>query len=378
MVYSSEFGAYWDGDDSDKKPNTKDSPDSKGINDPEFGAYGYDDSYAKSNTKDSPDNKGINDPEFGNYAYDDSYAKPKTEDNSDKNSNTEDSLVNKGVNDPGFGDFGYQYTKSKSEDDLDSGFGDFGYQYTKSKTQYNSNKGYDTEKLPVNRKALRGHENTAIKETIYFFQETLLPGTKVNLPRILQKSPMATFLPRQIEESLAPMSNDKLPEILNNFSLKAESKGAVYVEVAVKNCERDEMKGEAKYCASSLESFVDLGVSVLGKNIRLLWHELAEETKNPMFTIGHGVGHMGGNSVVCHKMKYPYAVYLCHSIEKTEVFKVPLVSEDGTKANAMAVCHKDTSFWSPNHLAFKILKIKPGTVPICHFLGRDTLVWIPN
>ncbi|KAL4326032.1 hypothetical protein GQ457_11G019020 [Hibiscus cannabinus] len=311
------------------------------VNNLEFGAFWDGDNLDKeSNTKnssgidDSPDNKGINDPEFGAYG---------TEDNSDRKSNTEDSSVNKGVNNP--------------------------------KTHTAPNK-------KGNRKALRvrksSHENTATKENFFFFQETLFPGTKVNLPRLLQKSPIATFLPQQIAESLAPMSNDDLPEILKNLSLKAGSKGAVYVEVAVKNCARDEMKGEAKYCAASLESFVDSGVSVMGKDIRLVWHELAEGTKNPMFTIGQGIRGMGENNIVCHKMKYPYAVYLCHSIEKTKVYKVPLVSNDGTKANAMAACHKDTSAWSPNHVAFKILKVKPGTVPICHFLDRDTLVWIPN
>ncbi|GMJ15522.1 hypothetical protein HRI_005221400 [Hibiscus trionum] len=421
-------------DDSYGKLKVNDSPDNKGINDPEFGAYGYDDSYAKFKVNDSPDNKGINDPD-SSYGYA-SYSSFKVKDNTERKFIKEDSPDNKGVNDPGFGDFGYQYTIPKNENNSDKkfniedssaskgvnnpktatapykkgvndpGFGDFGYQYTTPKVEDNSNNESDIDDSPnskgindpefgaygyddsytapnkkVNRKALRGqsrHENTATKETIYFFQETLLPGTKLNLPRLLQKSPMATFLPQQIAESLAPMSNDNLPQILHNFSLKAESKAAVYVEVAVKNCERDEMKGEAKYCATSLESFVDSGVSVLGKNIRLLWHELAEETKNPMFTIRRGVRRMGENNIVCHKMKYPYAVYLCHSIEKTEVYKVPLVSEDGTKANAMAACHKDTSAWSPNHMAFKILKVKPGSVPICHFFGRDTLVWIPN
>ncbi|KAB2050337.1 hypothetical protein ERO13_A13G217851v2 [Gossypium hirsutum] len=138
------------------------------------------------------------------------------------------------------------------------------------------------------------------------------------------------------------------------------------------------MRGETKYCAASLETFVDSGVSILGKNIKLLSNEIGDETKNPSFKIGNGVRTVGGNEVVCHKMTYPHAVYLCHSIVGTEVYKVPLVSDDGTKAKAMAVCHKDTSAWSPNHIAFKILKVKPGTVPICHFLGRDTLVWVSN
>ncbi|KAK8543383.1 hypothetical protein V6N12_015933 [Hibiscus sabdariffa] len=342
MVNNLEFGAFWDGDNLDKESkmknfennkdgsNNKNSSGNKGIDDSNFSNYAYDDLNTNFQIEDSPDNKGINDPEFGAYGYDDSYTESKIEDNLEKKSNSGEFPGNRGINDPEFGAYGVAVKIQQQ------------------------------------------------RRPFFFFQETLFPGTKVNLPRLLQKSPTATFLPQQIAESLAPMSNDNLPEILKNLSLKAESKGAVYVQVAVKNCARDEMEGEAKYCAASLESFVDSGVSVMGKNIRLLWHELAEGTKNPMFTIGPGAGEMGENNIVCHKMKYPYAVYLCHSIEKTEVYKVPLVSDDGTKANAMVACHKDTSAWSPNHVAFKILKVKPGSVPICHFLGRDTLVWIPH
>ncbi|MFQ6651187.1 hypothetical protein Gotur_023053 [Gossypium turneri] len=284
-----------------------------------------------------PDNKGINDPEFGAYSYgDDSENLPGDADPD-----------NKGVNDPEFGAYWYRD---------------------------------DSENLPVNRKALGGksfNDYTATKETIYFFEDTLLPGTKLYLQRLLQESDTTKFLPRQIAES-TPLTNDELSQILKKFSLKSESKGASYVKNTVKNCERPEMRGETKYCATSLETFVDSGVSILGKNIKLLSNEIGDETKNPSFKIGKGVRTVGGNEVVCHKMTYPHAVYLCHSIEGTEVYQVPLVSDDGTKAKAMAVCHKDTSAWSPNHIAFKILKVKPGTVPICHFLGRDTLVWVSN
>ncbi|GLT50728.1 hypothetical protein SLA2020_241940 [Shorea laevis] len=82
--------------------------------------------------------------------------------------------------------------------------------------------------------------------------------------------------------------------------------------------------------------------------------------------------------LVCHKEKYPYAVFMCHSINKTDAYVVPLVGSDATKAKALVICHKDTSFWNPKHRAFQQLKVKPGTIPICHFLIRETLVWIPN
>ncbi|XVF04798.1 hypothetical protein REPUB_Repub05bG0116500 [Reevesia pubescens] len=382
-VNDPEFGAYWYGDNSIKESKGEDAPSNKGVNDPEFGAYWYgDNSVKESKGEVAPTNKGVNDPEFGAYWYGD---------NSIKESKGEDAPSNKGVNDPEFGAYWYgdnSIKESKGEDAPsnkgvnDPEFGAYWYGDNSGKESKSgvapTNHKDSVMKPKGNRKSLgakSNYDNAAIKETIYFFEKDLLPSTKVNLPRLIQKRDRVLFLPQQDAESM-PLSNDKLPEILKNFSLKAESKGANNVQITVKNCERAEMKGEEKYCATSLESFVDLSVSMLGKNIKLLSHEIGEETKKPLFTIGKGVQNMGENDIVCHKMKYPYAVYLCHSIKKTEVYKVPLVGIDGKKDKAVAVCHKDTSAWSPNHIAFRVLKVKPGTVPICHFLGRDTLVWI--
>lgn len=71
----------------------------------------------------------------------------------------------------------------------------------------------------------------------------------------------------------------------------------------IKGCERVAINGEEKYCATSLESFVDLGVSKLGKNIQLLSTELGKETENPFFTIRKGVQNMGEKELVCHKIE---------------------------------------------------------------------------
>ncbi|KAM0005498.1 putative BURP domain-containing protein [Helianthus debilis subsp. tardiflorus] len=54
-----------------------------------------------------------------------------------------------------------------------------------------------------------------------------------------------------------------------------------------------------------------------------------------------------------------------------------MISADGKKMNAAAVCHIDTSKWNPKHLAFQVLKVKPGTVPVCHFLPEDHVAWVP-
>ncbi|OMP10971.1 hypothetical protein COLO4_04120 [Corchorus olitorius] len=210
---------------------------------------------------------------------------------------------------------------------------------------------------------------------IFFFESKLKPNQKINIIELIKETDKATFLPRSVAESI-PFSTQNLPEIYKYFSVEAKSAKANILKKTIESCESSSIRGEEKYCATSLESFVDLGVSKLGKNIKLLSTELEKETKNQEFTIGEGIKMMGKSDIVCHKLKYPYAVFYCHSIEKTAVYMVPVVGADGTKAKALAVCHKDTSAWNPNHLSFQILKVQPGTVPICHFLARETLVWI--
>ncbi|XVF19332.1 hypothetical protein REPUB_Repub11eG0101400 [Reevesia pubescens] len=194
---------------------------------------------------------------------------------------------------------------------------------------------------------------------------------------ILKVRIRASFLPRPVAESI-PFSSQKFPNILNYFSLEAKSAEANLIKETIQNCEIPAIKGEERYCATSLESLIDWSVSELGKNIQVMSNEVQKETQNQDFTIDQGMKKIGDKEIVCHKMKYAYAVFLCHSIEKTSVYSVSLIGADGTKAKLLATFHKDTSTWSPDHLAFQILKVKPGTVPICHFLTKETLVWVPN
>ncbi|XP_017624961.2 protein RAFTIN 1B-like [Gossypium arboreum] len=217
----------------------------------------------------------------------------------------------------------------------------------------------------------------SVDETTFFFQRDLRTGKLVNLPNLIATGDKTPFLPDRVAKSI-PFSSAKLPEILNHFSLKPQTRDANTIGETIRGCERAAINGEQKFCATSLESFIDLSISKLGKQIQLLSIEFSKETKNPLFSISRGMQNMGEHELVCHKMEYPGAVFLCHALNKTGVYKVPLVGRDGTKANALAVCHKDTSGWNPKHMAFQILKVKPGTVPICHFLFRDTLVWVSN
>ncbi|KAK6236869.1 hypothetical protein SCA6_012206 [Theobroma cacao] len=75
----------------------------------------------------------------------------------------------------------------------------------------------------------------------------------------------ATFLPRHIAQKIL-FSSDKLPEILNKFSVKPGSAGAEIMKNTIKECEQPQIQGEDKYCVTSLESMIDFSTSKIGKN----------------------------------------------------------------------------------------------------------------
>ncbi|XP_060215842.1 BURP domain protein RD22-like [Lycium barbarum] len=211
----------------------------------------------------------------------------------------------------------------------------------------------------------------------FILEKDLEKGTIINYPSLLNKNE-APFLPRRFAESI-PFSMEKFSEILNHFSIDSKSKDAQTIEKSIKLCEEPEVKHkEKKTCATSLESMVDFGISVLGtNNILAITSEVQGETQeSQQYTIEQVQQIADGDNMVCHKLNYAYALHYCHVGGSTKTFMVSMVGTDGTKVKALSVCHKDTSFWNPKAFPFVSLNVKPGT-PICHFLQDDQIVFVP-
>ncbi|EEF39409.1 BURP domain protein RD22 [Ricinus communis] len=212
--------------------------------------------------------------------------------------------------------------------------------------------------------------------TIFFLYDDLLPGKRMMLV-FTKSTSRSSFLPRKIAETI-PFSSNKFSEILNYLSIKPTSKQSQIMKQTIEDCETPGVKGEDKYCATSLESLVDFVIAKLGKEVHALSNKGEEEDSKQNYTILKEIKMMGGNQIVCHKMRYVYAVFYCHIIMPTMVYLVPLVGDNGCKAKAVVICHTNTSSWNPEHFAFRVLKVKPGGPPICHFLNSDTIVWVSN
>ncbi|KAK9274144.1 hypothetical protein L1049_018958 [Liquidambar formosana] len=184
------------------------------------------------------------------------------------------------------------------------------------------------------------HDNPDV--ALFFLEKDMHPSTKMNLD-FTKSTNEATFLPRQVAKSI-PFSSNRSPEILNQFSVKPGSMEAEIMKNTIKECEEPGIKGEDKFCATSAESMIDFSTYKLGKNVQAMSTEAGKETKMQKYTIAVGVKKVAGDeSVVCHKQNYAYAVFYCHTTHTTSAYLVPLVGADGTKVEAVAVCHKDTS-----------------------------------
>lgn len=213
---------------------------------------------------------------------------------------------------------------------------------------------------------------------LFFLEKNLRPATKLTLHFPKTSLPESTFLPHQVAKNL-PFSSHKLPQIFDQFSVKPTTLEAELIERTIKECEAPNMVGEDKYCATSLESMVDFSISKLGNKVTAISTQVEKDTNLQEFTVsGVAKKSVHDKAVVCHKQSYPYAVFYCHATQHTRAYKVSLVGADGTRVDAVAVCHTDTSAWNPKHLAFQVLKVKPGTVPVCHFLPQDHVVWVSN
>ncbi|GMP94887.1 hypothetical protein CsSME_00044157 [Camellia sinensis var. sinensis] len=107
------------------------------------------------------------------------------------------------------------------------------------------------------------HDNPNI--ALFFLENDLKKYTKMTL-HFTKTTTSTTFLPRQVAEKI-PFSSKKIPQILDYFSVKPNSMEAKTIKQTIKECEEPGIKGEEKYCATSLESMVDFCRFRLGKSI---------------------------------------------------------------------------------------------------------------
>lgn len=227
------------------------------------------------------------------------------------------------------------------------------------------------------------HEHSPPKKTTSVFMQPkeLRKGTRLPIFMPKQDFSKTHFLPRDEADSI-PFSSRHLPEILRLF---AGSPMAESIEGTIATCESPAVKGETKYCATSVESMLDFVVETfrvsdppptLASSVFRTEHR--EEYQN--YTIWESPEEIRLSKMVgCHTLAYPYSVVYCHTQEGgNRAFKMLMRGDNGDLVDMIVACHMDTSQWDPNHASFATLGIRRGS-PVCHvFPPHGNFLWTLN
>lgn len=212
-----------------------------------------------------------------------------------------------------------------------------------------------------------------------FFRESMLKkGTVIPFPDIKDKMPERSFLPRTISSKL-PFATAKLSELKRIFHAEDNSTMEKIITDALQECERAPSKGETKRCVGSAEDMIDFATSVLGRNVVVRNTDNVGGAKGDI-VVGSVKGINSGKvtqSVSCHQSLFPYLLYYCHSVPKVRVYEADLLDPTSkAKINhGVAICHLDTSAWSPTHGSFAALGSGPGRIEVCHWIFQNDLTW---
>ncbi|KAK3225104.1 hypothetical protein Dsin_004966 [Dipteronia sinensis] len=220
--------------------------------------------------------------------------------------------------------------------------------------------------------------NKKVEEGKFFRESMLKQGNDMAMPDISDKMPKRSFLPRAILSKL-PFSTSDVEQVKEIFHARDNSSMESVIVNALTECERSPSQGETKRCVGSIEDMIDFATSVLGHNV------VARTTRNvngskQRVMIGSVKGINGGElteSVSCHQSLYPYLLYYCHSVPKVRVYEADIHDvESKEKINrGVAICHIDTSAWSPGHGAFVALGSSPGKIEVCHWIFENDMTW---
>lgn len=213
----------------------------------------------------------------------------------------------------------------------------------------------------------------------FFRERELVAGNRMPMPDIRDKMPPRAFLPRDIAAKI-PFDPNAVSEV---FGVPLDTAMGKAVASTVAECQRAPSKGETKRCATSAEDIVDFAVEMLGNDV-VVRSTASTAGSGGDIRLGAVTGVDGGKvtqSVSCHQSLFPYLVYYCHSVPKVRVYEADIMSAaadggSGEKINhGVAICHLDTSDWSPTHGAFVALGGKPGEVEVCHWIFEGDMTW---
>lgn len=197
----------------------------------------------------------------------------------------------------------------------------------------------------------------------YFRVSVLKKGEVMEMPDIKDYKPKRSFLPRTILSKLPLLTL----ELKKFFRVEDNSTMEAIIVKSMSECESAPIQSETKRCVGSAEDMIDFAVLVLGRNVAIRSTENANGSKQNIM-IGSvkeiDSGKEMQQAVSCHQRLFPYLLYDCHSAPKVRVYEVDMLDLNSkAKINhGVAICHMNTSDWSPSFEAFLVLGSGPGRI----------------
>ncbi|XP_042493034.1 polygalacturonase non-catalytic subunit AroGP2-like [Macadamia integrifolia] len=209
-----------------------------------------------------------------------------------------------------------------------------------------------------------------------FFRESMVKeGSVMLVPDLRDPVSFRSFLPRPLASKI-PFSIAQIDELKKKFGVVDESNMDEYIKATVETCKKSPIQGEQYTCVTSAEDLIDFVVEKLGHHIHI-WSTGSVEGSYENVTIGAVkliYENLSEPLVICHSQPFPFQVYFCHIFHKVKIYVVNIHARKKVNHVIMA-CHYDTSIWSPNHHAFKMLGFGPGLIEICHWINANVIVW---
>ncbi|KAL4354707.1 hypothetical protein GQ457_06G002340 [Hibiscus cannabinus] len=217
---------------------------------------------------------------------------------------------------------------------------------------------------------------------VFALIKDLVVGNRMAISFPYKEPSSVEFYPKQVTQNI-PFSSDAVPWLLRFFSFSPDSKQALGMRQTLALCEKEPKQGDIRGCVTSIESLVQFARRILGPGteVEILRSSLVSKS-TPLvqnYTVLDFKEVATGNIVPCHNQPYPYPVYHCHyqlGIHN-KVFKVFLRGDNGELVDSVFFCHMDTSKLTDDHVAFRLLGVKPGESEVCHFFTAYDLATVP-
>ncbi|KAL3751730.1 hypothetical protein ACJRO7_012547 [Eucalyptus globulus] len=220
--------------------------------------------------------------------------------------------------------------------------------------------------------------NGGVEQGEFFRESMLKSGNVIPMPDIRDNLPKRSFLPRCISSEL-PFSTSKLAELKQIFHAIENSAMGKIMAQTLGECEGAGVQDETKRCVASIEDMIDFATSVLGHDVMVRSTESARGSKQEVLIglVKRIEGSEVSKPVACHQSLFPYIVYYCHAFPNVRVYEADILDpKSKAKINhGVAICHMNTSTWSPTHESFLLLGSGPGQIEVCHWMYENSLIW---